>query len=141
MIRFILTAVLAFNTLFAFGQTKADTVTCYTKLDTLTQQLIYTRVDTMPDVKGGSHVLYKEISKRIKYPVDKLSFDSKVIIAFLVMEDGRILGKRIINDIDGTDLASQLFNIVDDLEWRPGTCNGMYVPALYYLPLIVHLAR
>jgi hypothetical protein len=137
--RFLL-PILMLNTIAAFGQASPRD-SCYAHLDTLTNQKVFKFVDKIPAVQGGMEALLKEISKKIKYPsIDKkYPVGSNVIVAFVVTIDGSITGKRIIRNIDGTDLGEQLLNIVDDVKWEPGTCNGKKVPTLQLIPLIIDL--
>ena len=134
--RFILT-ILIFNTTIVMGQT--ETRNCPTQIDTLTNLEVYKVVDEMPTVSGGMQVLYQTIRKGIKYQsIDEYSVQSKIIIAFIVGSDGQITGKRIIQNVAGTNLAQQMLDIVDDLKWQPGKCNGIPVPTLQLIPMMVH---
>ena len=47
----------------------------------------------MPTVNGGMQEIFKEVSKRIKYPgtSDNYSIDSKIFVAFVVTDKGRAL--------------------------------------------------
>jgi periplasmic protein TonB len=134
--RFVL-IILLFNVVVAFGQGESND-SCRAQVDTLTHLEVFRIVEKMPTVEGGMQALYKEISKKIKYPhIDKHPIESKVIIAFVVDANGKILGKRIIKNITGTDLGEQLLEIVDDLRWDPGRCNGQAVPTLQLIPMII----
>lgn len=138
--RLILT-ILVFKTIFAFGQTSNDRVACSVQLDTLTKQQVYKTVDKMPEVQGGLEALSKEIS-RIKFPAAARDQGNiKIYVAFIVKEDGQIIGKRVVRNIDVTDSVERILEILDHLKWHPGMCNGKKVATLFLLPVIIDLAR
>jgi hypothetical protein len=113
---------------------------CLAIFDTLTQMEVFTT--KTPTVAGGMQALGKEISKRIKYPhLPHDPIDSKVIVAFVIDKDGHMKGKRILKDIEGTDLGKQLLDIIDDMTWHPATCGGKVVPTIQMIPLIVDVGR
>lgn len=121
-----------------FGQNDKPKISCYSKLDTLTQQQVYRSVDKMPEVKGGFQELSNEVYKTIKWPPNEdKPLDTKIIVAFVVQENGQISGKRVIKNIAGTNFADQLLKIIGELKWSPGTCNGKAVPTLYLFPMIL----
>ena len=121
----------------AFGQ-QNNHDSCVTVMDTLTNQKVFKLVDKMPMVHGGMQELFKQVSSRIKHPhIDKYPVDSKIIVAFIVREDGQIIGKRIIKNVNG--IGEQLLDIVNDFSWEPGSCNGKNVPTLQIIPLIIDL--
>lgn len=138
--RLILT-LMVFKTIAAFGQTSNDKVSCSMKLDTLTKEQVYESVDKMPEVQGGLEALYKEISG-IKFPATARDQGSiKIYVAFVVMDDGQIIGKRVVRNIKGTDSAEQVLGILDHLKWQPAMCNGRKVATLFLLPVTIDLAR
>ena len=92
----------------------------------------------MPSVDGGMQQLFQVMAKRIKYPKnDNYPIESKVFVAFVVTELGDITGQRIVKNIEGTDLAEQLLEVVSEFKWLPGTCNGKQVPTILILPMII----
>ena len=62
-----------------------------------------------------------------------------MIVAFVIDKDGHMKGKRILKDIEGTDLGKQLLDIIDDMTWHPATCEGKVVPTIQMMPLIVDI--
>jgi len=132
--------VFMLSTLIAFGQKETNN-SCISRVDTLTNLEVFPTVDKFPTVDGGMEALYKEVSKRIKYPNTHKQdpIESKVLVAFIVNVDGQINGKRIIKNITGSDLAEQLLDIVDDVKWEPGFCNGKAVRTLLVLPMIIDI--
>jgi hypothetical protein len=135
--RFILTTLLTITTLTVFGQ-KVKTDSCYSILDTLTGQQVFKFQDRIPKVEGGMEQLMKELSKRIKYPhIDRSHVDTKVVVAFIIDEDGQLTGKRVVKDFQGYGL--KLLEILNDFVWEPGFCEGHRVPTLQLFPVIFHL--
>lgn len=63
----------------------------------------------------------------------------KIYVAFVVKEDGQIIGKRVVRNIEGTDVAEQMLELLDNLKWQPGVCNGRNVATLFLLPVIIDL--
>lgn len=137
----LILVIFLFNTCFAFGQ-KGNKTACYPQVDTLTKREVYKSVDEMPKVVGGMEELFLQISKKLKYPhIDKHPIESKVIVAFIVDIDGQIIGKRTVKNIEGTRIANDVLDILDDVKWEPGTCNGKVVPVFHLLPIIIELNR
>lgn len=89
----------------------------------------------MPTPEGGELKLYEEI-KKLKYP-SCMTLDSKILVAFIVDTSGHVIGKRIIKDIEGTDLSDQVLTLIDNVNWIIGTCKGRPVPVMYQLPVIL----
>jgi hypothetical protein len=134
---FLFAVILLQSPQCVFAQSKSIEP-CLTIFDTLTQMEVFTT--TIPTVAGGRQALGKEISKRIKYPhLPHYPDDSKVIVAFVIDKDGHMKGKRILKDIEGTDLGKQLLDIIDDMTWHPATCEGKVVPTIQMMPLIVDI--
>lgn len=132
----LLTVMFIISSVVAFGQ--AHTPSCIMEVDTLTNLEYVITPDKVPTVEGGMQALYKEISKRIKYPhTSEYPIDSKVVVAFIVDADGKIKGTRVIKNIRVTNLGAQLLDIIDDLNWTPGYCDGNPVATLHVIPLII----
>jgi hypothetical protein len=134
----IISTILSLNSLMVFGQ-KDDLDSCISQLDTLTRIEVYTDVDQMPTVDGGMQAIYYEISKSIKLPnnFEKYSLEGKTYVAFIVTEEGNIIGQRVIKNVEGTDFAEQLLLIIDKFKWYPGICDEKPVPTILILPMII----
>jgi hypothetical protein len=134
--RFLL-IIFTFYTLLAFAQKDVKNP-CVSKVDTLTNVEVFLTVDKSPTVQGGMQALYTEVAKKIKYPDSEGDrTGAKVFVAFIVNTDGQIKGQRIVKNIDGTDLAEQLLDIIDDMKWIPGLCKGKPVATLLVMPMII----
>lgn len=101
-------------------------------------QKIYEFVDKMPEPKEGIKELYNQLSY-IKLPNELEVSQSKVLVAFVVHPDGRISGKKVIQDIDGSGIGTQVLRIIENLEWIPGSLDGTPVPVLMKFPFLIHL--
>lgn len=114
---------------------------CLSEIDTLINQEVYKVTDKQAKVDGGMNAVFKEVAKRIKYPekLRRYSIDSKVFVAFIIEEDGSVIGQRVIKNIDGTDFGEQLLKIVGEFKWQPAICNGNPVKSILILPMIIHL--
>ncbi|MNR59339.1 Gram-negative bacterial tonB protein [compost metagenome] len=53
---------------------------------------------------------------------------SRVTIGFIVNSDGRIIGQRVIKNIDGSTIAKQMLVAISKIKWKPGYCNKNPVP-------------
>lgn len=85
----------------------------------------------MPVIENAQNFL-KEIIKRLKPQTG--SIESRITVAFIIDEHGKVSGKRIIR---GKELAQQVLTILDDFSWKVATCQGEKVPVLYMLPIII----
>jgi hypothetical protein len=111
---------------------------CQTEYDTLTHQLIYKTADKKASFPGGFEPLMKETQKRIRLSRSgDYSNGIKVIIAFVVQHDGKVIGQRIIRNVKGTNLAEQYLDIIDDFNWEPAMCNGKPVSTIVTYPFII----
>ena len=113
---------------------------CVLQIDTLTKLKVFTATEKMPEVQGGMEGLYKEVNKRLILPSSlKDVGEIKLVVAFIVKDDGSIIGKRVIKNVKGTDLAEQYLNTIGSMKWKPGTCNGKKVSVLMVLPMYIEL--
>lgn len=116
-----------------WAQTAA--IACSSQADSLTGRTVYLLTDQMPEVVGGEETLIREL-RQIRYP-DQGCYGGKVIIAFIVDTDGKATGKRIIKDPSGDKFGSQMLDRLDHITWIPGSCQGIPVPVLYHVPVII----
>ena len=110
---------------------------CLNRIDTLSNREVYTVVDILPEPVEGMSKLYERVIKTLIIPKGFHPIESKVIIAFVVEQDGSITGMRTIKNITGTTFDTQLMELIATLEWNPGTCNGEQVSTLILLPVII----
>lgn len=126
------------KTISAFGQEELNT--CQTKLDTLTGLTVYISATETASYPGGMEAIARQIGKRIIVPKSDNTRDGfKVFVAFIVQSDGTVVGQRIVRNISGTNLAEQFLDIIDDVLWKPGSCNGRLVSTLEIIPMSIKL--
>ena len=119
-----------------YGQN--DSLKCIHEVDSITGEIVYTYVDKMPSPKKGLGEILKRV-QNLKTTSNVEILNSKIYVAFIVTENGELTGKRIIKNIHGTELAEQVLELVEKVEWELGECNGKTVPVLYRLPIIICL--
>ncbi|MGB5819850.1 MAG: energy transducer TonB [Saonia sp.] len=120
------------------GQT--DKPKCISDLDSIVKGQVYNKVDKMPMPEGGDIKLSRELIRNLEYCSDSTNtIGSRVYVGFVINVDGKVVGKRIYKNIQGTDLAEQALSLVDNIKWIPGSCNGKNVPVLYKLPITICL--
>ncbi len=107
---------------------------CQFYFDSVMNRKVYLTVDRLPEVKGGQEKIYKEMQNRLRYPSDLGNMDSIIVAQFVVEVNGKVTGKKIIKDIEATNLGTQILSLIDNLKWYPGTCNGNAVPMQFQLP-------
>jgi TonB family protein len=90
---------------------------------------VYTNVDQLPEFPGGMHRLFKLINKHHTYPREarKNGIEGKVVIQFIIHEDGTPGNFEIIESLGyGCDEAAlKAFQSMP--AWKPGTHNGQAV--------------
>jgi len=126
----LITILVCTNLLLCFGQ--INYIDCTSEIDTLTGLTVYTYPDSIPTPKGGEKLLVKELTK-LDSPLRCSTIYGKIFVAFIVDTEGNINGKRVLRDIEETDFADQVFKLVEQLEWMPGTCQGEKVPTVRIL--------
>jgi hypothetical protein len=93
----------------------------------------------MPRPKKGEQKLF-EILRDLNVNAQKTDItESKVVVAFIIDMDGTLTGKRVIRNVKGTNLAEQVLSLIEKIEWEAGSCEGIYVPVIYCLPVHIHL--
>jgi len=97
---------------------------------------IYTYVEKMP-VAGYNYHEY--LGKNIRYPDNarENNIQGKVIIKFLVNEDGSISDCKVIRGVD-SELDKEVLRVVKSFPpWKPGMQNGKPVKVWYTLPIFI----
>lgn len=131
-------AIFFLKTIITFGQTEVNT--CQVKTDTLTGLTVYSSASEVASYPGGMEAMVKQINKRIIIPKSDATRNGiKLFVAFIVQSDGTVVGQRVVGNVAGTNLAEQYLDIIDDVLWRPGICNGKPVSTLELLPLSIKL--
>lgn len=113
----------------ASAQTAADTVK------------VYDVVERMPQYPGGIEALKTYLSINVKYPekARKAGIEGRVVVQFVVAEDGSVCEESIIRGVTA-DLNEEALRVVHAMyKWTPGTLNGKAVRVRYTLPVIFKL--
>jgi protein TonB len=96
----------------------------------------FVAVEQMPELKGG----LAELQKKIKYPdmARKAGIDGRVIIQFIVTENGTVEDPRVIRGIGG-GCDKEALRVVKQAQFEPGRQRGKPVRVQYSLPIIFQL--
>jgi hypothetical protein len=108
---------------------------CIALFDTLTNLTVFSIVDRMPEPTEGEQSLYEKIAKIKIKPTIREPLTGKIIVAFIVTTNADLIGKRVVQDINGTDYSNQILKIIDEVDWTVGYCKETPVPVLYHLPV------
>lgn len=96
----------------------------------------FVAVENMPALKGG----LGELQKQINYPdmARKAGIEGRVIIQFIVNEQGRVENPRVIRGIGG-GCDKEALRVVKQAEFEPGRQRGNPVRVQYSLPITFKL--
>lgn len=92
----------------------------------------FVAVENMPELKGGLGAL----QKKVEYPdmARKAGIEGRVIIQFIVNEQGQVEDPRVIRGIGG-GCDEEALRIVKEAEFEPGSQRGTPVRVQYSLPI------
>lgn len=96
----------------------------------------FVAVENMPELKGGLAGLQRQIN----YPdmARKAGIEGKVIIQFIVNEQGRVEDPRVMRGIGG-GCDEEALRVVKQAEFQPGMQRGEPVRVQYSLPITFRL--
>ena len=102
---------------------------------------VFDVVEEMPQYPGGPQELFGFLARNIKYPVDaeKAGIQGRVIVTFVVEEDGSISDPKVVKSVDPLLDAEALRVISLMPKWQPGKQNGQAVKVKYTVPLTFRL--
>lgn len=94
-------------------------------------------VETMPILQGG----FEELQKNVEYPEDarRAGIEGRVIVQFIVDENGQVENPRVIRGIGGGCDEAAL-EAVAQAKFAPGMQRGQPVRVQYSLPIVFRLA-
>jgi periplasmic protein TonB len=106
--------------------------------DTTINGKIFHYVEQMPE---AGYDYNKYISEHLHYPesVRKNYIQGRVIVKFLVREDGSISNPAILRSLDSACDGEALQVIKQMPRWKPGKQNGKAVPVELTLPVVFKL--
>lgn len=105
-------------------------------------QRIYIQPDSFPVPVLGMDELMHRLAVEVETPpIDDLTvLGPKTLVSFVVSETGEIQDKQVIKEqFPNSNVAEQIFKIVESMEWKPGICKGNPVPTEFVLPLKICL--
>lgn len=97
---------------------------------------IFVVVERMPQLKGGM----AEVQKLIEYPemARKAGIEGKVIVQFVVDENGSVQNPKVMRGIGG-GCDKEALRVVKQLDFKPGMQRGKTVKVQYTMPIIFRL--
>ena len=95
-------------------------------------------VEQMPEFEGNFH---NYLNYELRYPAlaRENDIEGKVLVEFVVNEDGAISAARIVRGIGGGCDEEALRVIKNMPKWKPGRQNGRAVKVFFTLPIIFNL--
>ena len=87
---------------------------------------VYLMPDQLPEFPGGIQAMMKFLSTNIKYPVEaqKKGISGRVIVQFVIMEDGTLDQAKVIRGVDPL-LDEEALRVVKSMpKWKPGMDRG-----------------
>lgn len=100
------------------------------------EEEIFVAVEQMPELIGG----LAGLQKNIQYPemARKAGIEGRVIVQFIVNEDGSVEDPRVIRGIGG-GCDEEALRAVSQAKFKPGRQRGEAVRVQYSLPVVFHL--
>lgn len=105
------------------------------------EKRIFDIVEQMPSFVGGNEKLMEYITNNLQYPetAKKNDIQGRVIISFVVEEDGSVSNVKVNKSVDPA-LDAEAVRLVESMpKWEPGRQNGETVRARYSLPISFRL--
>lgn len=96
----------------------------------------FVAVEEMPELKGG----LASLQKKIKYPevARKAGIEGRVVVQFIVNEDGEVEDPKVIRGIGG-GCDEEALRVVKEAKFKPGRQRGEPVRVRYSLPIVFKL--
>lgn len=104
---------------------------------------VYLMPDQLPEFPGGIQAMMKFLSTNIKYPVEaqKKGISGRVIVQFVIMEDGTLDQAKVIRGVDPL-LDEEALRVVRSMpKWKPGMDRGEVVKVRFAAPIMFNLSR
>lgn len=104
---------------------------------------VYLVPDEMPKFPGGMQAMMKYLSTNVKYPVEaqKKGVSGRVIIQFVVMEDGTLGQEKVVRGVDPL-LDEEALRVVKAMpKWTPGVADGKTVKVRFTIPVMFSLSK
>lgn len=104
---------------------------------------VYLVPDEMPKFPGGMQAMMKYLSTNVKYPLEaqKKGVSGRVIIQFVVMEDGTLGQEKVVRGVDPL-LDEEALRVVKAMpKWTPGVADGKTVKVRFTIPVMFSLSK
>lgn len=103
---------------------------------------VFNSVEIMPLFPGGEKEMYRFIGQNLKYPVpaQEANIQGKVVVRFVVDQNGSINDVEILRGIDPNCDKEALRVIKNMPKWVPGKQNGIPVKVYYTMPIVFRLS-
>ena len=104
---------------------------------------VYLMPDQMPEFPGGMQAMMKFLTTNIKYPVEaqKKGVSGRVIVQFVIMEDGTLDQAKVIRGVDPL-LDEEALRVVKSMpKWKPGMDRGEAVKVRFTAPIMFNLSK
>jgi len=103
----------------------------------------YRVVEQLPEFPGGRQEMYKFLGRSIRYPAEaqKKGIEGRVLVNFLVSEDGHIRNPQIAQSLGGGIDEEALRVVLNMPTWTPAKQNGRPVAMEYVLPIDFQLDK
>ena len=104
---------------------------------------VYLMPDQLPEFPGGIQAMMKFLSTNIKYPVEaqKKGISGRVIVQFVIMEDGTLDQAKVIRGVDPL-LDEEALRVVKSMpKWKPGVDRGEAVKVRFTAPIMFNLSK
>ena len=125
----------------SFSSLRAQDIIELYKLNPRTNQYEMQKVDKEPQYPGGLQGLMEFLRENVKYPPEaaKAGIQGKVLVSFIVNEDGTISDVSVRNSVNPL-LDAEAKRVVSIMpRWIPGEHNGKKVRVVYLLPVTFRL--
>ncbi|WP_073346708.1 TonB family protein [Bacteroides congonensis] len=99
--------------------------------------------DKMPEFPGGMQAMMKYLSTNVKYPADaqKRGVSGRVIVQFVVMEDGTLGQEKVVRGVDPL-LDEEALRVVKAMpRWSAGMADGKAVKVRFTIPIMFNLSK
>ena len=103
---------------------------------------VYLMPDQMPEFPGGMQAMMKFLTTNIKYPVEaqKKGVSGRVIVQFVIMEDGTLDQAKVVRGIDPL-LDEEALRVVKLMpKWKPGMQRDKTVRVKFTIPITFRIS-
>ena len=101
------------------------------------KNIVYDRVEEMPEFPGGPSAMFEYLSKNLKYPTvaENNGIQGRVHVACVIEKDGSITDVKIVKSVDPS-LDREAQRLVKSMpNWTPGKQNGKLRRVKYTIPV------